>query len=475
MLGSYYVSAIGTAHLEHEGGVCQDHSGVCYLDNGYIAAAIADGLGSAKHSEVGAKLAVDTVFEHLKNNFSSPSSDEYHLQALKGAFIAAYNETIKAADSNGIPPTEYNSTLTVALYNGSDLYFGHCGDGGIIALTYQGDYERITEAEKGENFNETHPLLNGEKYWSFNKCSEQVCAFTMMTDGIFDLVCSPLLKNNKPPIVIPFIRKFMDRNILKANNSEDFVVLQKKISDYISSEKFSHDQNISDDKTLVGVINTEIMPALKDESYYKMPDWEALHENMLNIIYRRTPAANDDTDVPPVGKNDTDISTLQSSIEKQNQHIQALTRTIAQKNRTISKLRRNMLISGIIMAFLFIVTVILLCVLILRPPSDDNSRTDLKTIPFNITTKEENGSSQKQQKKVDGKNGSKAEQITEPDNNKNVDGKNGSKAEQITEPDNNKKPEKEEAGKKEKTEQEDKNNRDDENDQADDQDKQTNE
>lgn len=284
MIGSYYVSAIGTAHLEKADGVCQDYSAVKHISDRLVVAAIADGLGSAAQSDVGAKLAVESVLEHISQRINSVPLNQYP-ELIKQAYIYAYNETLSKAKENGIDARDYNTTLTAVIYCGTELYYGQCGDGGIIALTAQGDYVRVTSAEKGESFNETHPLLNGEQYWSFDRFQGQVCAFLMMTDGIFDLVCSPLLNEQPCPIFVAFARKFIDRNILAANNAEDFEKLQSRISAFIASEKFSKDYGVTDDKTIVGVINTGIMPALKNDEYYAKPDWEALHKNMKQRIY----------------------------------------------------------------------------------------------------------------------------------------------------------------------------------------------
>ena len=98
-----------------------------------------------------------------------------------------------------------------------------------------------------------------------------------MTDGIFDIVCHPLLANEAQKINIPFIRRFMDRNILRANNKTDFENLQKSISKFVSGNGLP---NVTDDKTIVGLINTDILADLKDEEYYKEPDWDKLNENM---------------------------------------------------------------------------------------------------------------------------------------------------------------------------------------------------
>jgi serine/threonine protein phosphatase PrpC len=55
--------AIGVSH-EKQGMPCQDYGDYRILDN-VIVGAVADGAGSAKYSDVGAKLVVESVVNHL--------------------------------------------------------------------------------------------------------------------------------------------------------------------------------------------------------------------------------------------------------------------------------------------------------------------------------------------------------------------------------------------------------------------------
>ena len=63
MLGFFKISTIGKSHLAKPDGVCQDYSDVVRINDGMIIAAIADGLGSAEKSDVGAKIAVKAVLD----------------------------------------------------------------------------------------------------------------------------------------------------------------------------------------------------------------------------------------------------------------------------------------------------------------------------------------------------------------------------------------------------------------------------
>ena len=56
-------SAIGTSHIKQQM-PCQDYGDYKIINNAIIGV-VADGAGSAKYSDVGAKLAVDTVLEAI--------------------------------------------------------------------------------------------------------------------------------------------------------------------------------------------------------------------------------------------------------------------------------------------------------------------------------------------------------------------------------------------------------------------------
>ena len=56
-------SAIGTSHIKQQM-PCQDYGDYKIIDDAIIGV-VADGAGSAKYSDVGAKLAVDTVLKAI--------------------------------------------------------------------------------------------------------------------------------------------------------------------------------------------------------------------------------------------------------------------------------------------------------------------------------------------------------------------------------------------------------------------------
>jgi hypothetical protein len=295
MLGYYKMSIIGTAHQAEDNGVCQDASDVTELPNGWIAAAVADGLGSAKRSDIGSNIAVKTVLNFISENYPDQWHEESLISLLRTAYHKALKEIKVLSLENQGPLSDYDTTLTTVIYNGVNVVFGHVGDGGVISLSPYGDYSVLTTAQKGEMFNETNPLRAGPDSWVFGASKEDACAITMMTDGIFDIACPWLLAKSNQPIYINYIRSFMDISVLKVSTPADFENAQSEIIEFFSDPSY---KQITDDKTIVGIINTEVNPEPKPDVYYTEPDWERLakehHDKLYSGKMRIEPVDEDD-------------------------------------------------------------------------------------------------------------------------------------------------------------------------------------
>lgn len=290
MLGYYKMSMIGTAHQAQKDGVCQDASDVVALENGWMVAAIADGLGSANKSEVGSTTAIKTVLSFVSENYP----DKWHEESLKSLLRTAYHKALKTikvlAEENQNELCDYDTTLTTVIYNGTDVVYGHTGDGGIIALSSYGDYSVLTKAQKGEAFNETCPLRAGPENWFFGSAKENVCSLIMMTDGIFDVAYPWLLAKTDQPIYVNYVRPFMDINILKVSTPADFENAQAEITDFF---KGPYSKQITDDKTIVGIINTDVTPETKPDEFYAEPDWKTLAKEHHDRLYEHKSSDED--------------------------------------------------------------------------------------------------------------------------------------------------------------------------------------
>lgn len=281
MIGHYGLSVIGTSHATQVGGACQDAHAIRRLPEGWVVAAIADGVGSASQSATGARIAsvvaVQTVEERC------PPLWDAHVMSdvVEHAFHEALRGVLREAEREGLPASEYDTTLTVVVYNGEHVVCGHVGDSGVVALKPTGDFARITEAQKGEEHNTVVPLRAGPGSWVFRALSEPVCGLLMMTDGILDVACPWILARTEQPVFVGYVRPFIDANVMKARSDAEFKQLEDEIAEFLSGDR---SRLISDDKTVVGLVNTEIVPEVKAVEYYEDPDWAELrraHDQML--------------------------------------------------------------------------------------------------------------------------------------------------------------------------------------------------
>lgn len=280
MLGFYNLSLQGTSHIANDT-VCQDASNIVKLENGWVVSVIADGVGSAKHSEIGSSTAVETVIDYISNM----DIDEWDVEELRNILQDAYRlvlekiSEIAENEENNI--RDYDTTLTTAIYNGSQIVYAHAGDGGIVVLSNSGEFSQLTEVQKGEEFNCVQPIRS-EKSWAFGYSEDDICALAMFTDGIYDIVCPWLLANESQKVYVNYVRLFMDMNIIKTKSDEDFEILKSNAEKFLTSD---FNSNITDDKTIAVVINTDITPQLQSEEYYAEPDWEAIREENNKKLY----------------------------------------------------------------------------------------------------------------------------------------------------------------------------------------------
>ncbi|MEH2465823.1 protein phosphatase 2C domain-containing protein [Nostoc sp.] len=89
-------SEIGTGH-QKQGIVCQDYGNYCSFGD-VIVGAITDGAGSAKHSDVGSRLAVETVLKCFSDINEFPhkqDSQPLDKEEAQKVFAKSVNQVIK--------------------------------------------------------------------------------------------------------------------------------------------------------------------------------------------------------------------------------------------------------------------------------------------------------------------------------------------------------------------------------------------
>lgn len=321
MIFDYGFSIIGKSHIE-KGTCCQDSHKIKKMDNGWYVAAIADGVGSAKNSNVGSKIAADTVVDFCVEYMPW----DYSIIGIKSMMRTAYNyafkQILRESEKSGEPIESYDTTLSVVIYDGHRIIYGHSGDGAIIGLTIYGDYVQITKPQKGEDMVSVLPLRAGYTVWSIDTYEEDLAAVMLMTDGMLDgVLCPYLLKqSNSSEVYTPTASFFADPYGVDENGKKAKGI-RKEIKNYISvedeydperfyyrlseiykkhlgenSKKVIDDlkeknypialmQSVQDDKTLVALINTDAVLETKDIQHFSDPNWDELQEKWNKKAY----------------------------------------------------------------------------------------------------------------------------------------------------------------------------------------------
>lgn len=267
---NYKVNIPGPYHIKN-GIPCQDAYCIRKTPDGVMVAAVADGLGSETHSDKGAKIASSFVVTFCKQHYKPEMTEHEVISLLRRAYTKAYALVEKTAINERNDVDQYDCTLCTVIYDGKTLYYGQSGDSGIIVGSNDGGYYKITEQQRDED-NNVYPLCFGPEYWEFGKVKGNVVSVMLMTDGVWEQACPPILKNEQQQINIGFVEMFLNHFGLDDSEVRN---LEKEANRYMRN--FSP-KRLDDDKTIVVIINSEAKPLRREDSYYASPNWDELAE-----------------------------------------------------------------------------------------------------------------------------------------------------------------------------------------------------
>ena len=265
---SYFgFSQRGESHIR-SGKPCQDRC--CFArvqGSGILIFAAADGLGSCDHSDRGAYTAVHAAADYLEDALSlrkASLNDAGAGKLLRQTMQAACRAVERYAAREQMPVWAYQSTLTVALYDGRALYFAHAGDDGIVALTKTGVLALATVRHKGEEASSVYPLQN-KSTWQFGKV-ENTAAFILATDGVLDAFVGSEMEGNR--VYYPFLEPVLTKPI---RDEADVRQLCRDFYDYMKSEPYR--QRVTDDLTFIAVCNQNAVHQCLPQ--FDLQTWEA--------------------------------------------------------------------------------------------------------------------------------------------------------------------------------------------------------
>ena len=294
-ISAFGISQQGDSHLEKDPPVpCQDCFDMRFLeDQGLLIAAIADGVGSCFLSHWGAHTAVHTAIDSACNALAQmaprtklklKSDDREFCSRMKTVMVDAFQnaqdavEALAATGEPEVPVFAFQSTLTLAIYDGDCLFHGHVGDDGIVAQLPDGTVEMATRRVKGEEANSVFPLQSGKDVWLFGVVPH-VAGFIMATDGVLDsfVASSTAVYSYFGGIYY----NFMERAIygLAENSGSTPERIMREYHDFLLSKEYR--SKVCDDLTFLAIVNSKTLCSSSHPSFSVEAWTKAAQEGMV--------------------------------------------------------------------------------------------------------------------------------------------------------------------------------------------------
>lgn len=267
MIYAYGITQQGTYHVKN-GTVCQDAHKIIKCSDSCAVAAVADGLGSEEHSDIASRLAADRAAEYCAEKLDDALTDDQILEVIHTSFALAQSKIEEAAADNGHELDQYDTTLSLAVLRDGILYYGHSGDSGIVALTAEGFYTKVTEQQRDEE-GRVFPLYFGDEKWVFARFPEPVASVFLATDGMLETLFPVYIRNEPVSIYVALARYFMDGAVLRIAEVGEQAV-REKIEKFLAGIP---DAQVNDDKTVAVLINPDMEIKPQPAEYYAEPDW----------------------------------------------------------------------------------------------------------------------------------------------------------------------------------------------------------
>ncbi len=235
-------SVIGPYHVLR-GIPCQDACAYQTIEPACAAIAVADGLGSASKSDIGANVAVTAAIEFLAHRLEVENSDLNLIEFSQTAIQEARKALEEMAVELQCALSDLACTMIVIMMNENYVAVSHIGDGAVVA-EMDGNLQLVSAPGESEYTNEVVPLTSPD--WENHVrtgAASGVTAVAAFTDG-----CQRAALAKSENGLAPFA-KFFDPIFSFAREVESVHEAEEEIAALLSSKKLC--ENSEDDKTLV--------------------------------------------------------------------------------------------------------------------------------------------------------------------------------------------------------------------------------
>lgn len=235
----------GSSHIA-DGTSCQDSNGVCLLGDDEactLVACVADGAGSAKHSDAGSSIACQSILENAASHFGEFGGFGNFNRDDALRWCDDIRTRIQAAAvERDCATRELATTLSAVIAAPNSTAFFQIGDGGIILRTH-GVYGVVFWPQSGEYANSTNFLTSDDfkDKLEFLSVRARCRDVALMTDGIERLA----LRFDQQTPHVPFFEPLF--KVLRS--AADVAGLSEGLRSFLSSD--SVQQRSDDDKTLI--------------------------------------------------------------------------------------------------------------------------------------------------------------------------------------------------------------------------------
>ena len=248
-------SVIGTRHQRHNL-PCQDAGGHRRFGDGVIGA-IADGAGSASHSEIGAAIAVKITLDYLSHletwlqptqnlqwpTVVQPPSQTQAQRLFERTFTTVRSELQAQATQNGYELETLACTLLAFVATPHWFAAMQIGDGFMVVSTRSQAYELMFTPDKGEFVNQTTFVTSSNAHSDLQvKVISETPQFICAATDAFERLAMHLPQWEPHPAFFKPLEEYLAETPLP--EQEDAYIVKFLESEYLNKQT-------DDDKTLL--------------------------------------------------------------------------------------------------------------------------------------------------------------------------------------------------------------------------------